>query len=337
MEGKANSGATVRIAIDAMGGDYAPDEIVKGASQAAREAPGREIILVGHEEMMQTRYAKDVATPNILLVNATEVIQMDESPATAVKSKVNSSIVVGAKLVRDGQVDAFISAGNTGAVMASAFLYWGRIKGVPRPTIATVIPSIKQPVLLLDAGANADCRPEHLLEFALLGTTYAQRVLGRVDPKVGLVSIGEEESKGNELTKAAYDLLKASPLNFVGNIESREIPCGTVDIAVCDGFTGNIILKTMEGTAETLFSMVRETISQSLWTKLGGILVKPALKRLAYRLDFEEYGGAPLLGVNGVCIICHGRSKARAIKNAINVATKVVTRQVLEEIKSGFN
>jgi glycerol-3-phosphate acyltransferase PlsX len=262
---------------------------------------------------------------------------MGESPATAVKSKPDSSIVIGTQLVKHGEADAFVSAGNTGAVMAASLLYWGRVKGVPRPAIATVIPSLKKPVLLVDAGANAECRPEHLLEFAIVGTTYAQRILNRVDPRVGLVSIGEEESKGNELTKEAFELLKVAPINFAGNIESREVPYGGVDVAVCDGFTGNIILKTMEGTGETLFALLKESISQSMIGKVGGLLVRPALKKLARRVDFEEYGGSPLLGINGNCVICHGRSKAKAIKNAVDVASKMVSRQLLNEIKAEFS
>lgn len=320
-----------------MGGDYAPEEIVKGAQAAAKNDPQREVILVGQADLLKNKYAKEISVSNLLIANASEVIQMSEHPTTAVKSKPDSSIVLGAQLVKHGEADAFISAGNTGAVMAACLLHWGRVKGVPRPAIYTLIPSLKKPVLLVDAGANAECRPEHLLEFAIIGVTYAQRVLNRVDPKVGLVSIGEEESKGNELTKAAFDLLKVAPINFVGNIESREVPYGKVDVAVCDGFTGNIVLKTMEGTGETLLTLLKESISQSLLTKIGGFLVKPALKRFALRVDFEEYGGSPLLGINGNCVICHGRSKAKAIMNAIDVASKMVSRQVLNEIKAEFS
>lgn len=320
-----------------MGGDYAPDVIIEGALEASQKNPEIELILVGQAEVLAAKYSKQINVPNLMVANASEIIQMGEFPTSAVKNKPDSSIVVGTKMVKEGQADAFISAGNTGAVMAAAMLYLGRIKGVPRPAIATTIPTLRKPVLLLDAGANADCRAEHLLEFALMGATYARRVLNRVDPKVGLVSIGEEESKGSELTKAAYELLKVSPLNFVGNIESLEIPYGTIDVAVCDGFTGNIILKTMEGTSETLFSLIRQSLSSTLLARMGGLLIRPALKRLAGQLDFEEYGGAPLLGVNGVCIICHGRSRARAVKNAIDVAVKVASRQVINEIKSEFS
>jgi len=322
----------VRIAVDAMGGDYAPHEAVLGAVEAAKEwsVP---VILVGREEELKRELASlEYPSDLISIVNAEETIGMNEPPATAVRKKRNSSIVVANRLVKDGEADAIVSAGNTGAAMAASLLTLGRIPGVSRPAIAIPMPTVKGVTVLLDAGANADCDPEDLLQFAIMGSIYAEAVLKITGPKVGLLNIGEEEEKGNRLTLATYGRLKESSLHFIGNIEGRDIPFGACDVLVCDGFVGNTILKFTEGFATALFCLMKEALLSTTRTKLGALLIKPGLKSLKARMDYSEYGGAPLLGVRGVSIISHGSSNAKAFKNAILSGINAINEDVTGKI-----
>lgn len=322
----------MRIALDAMGGDYAPLEIVTGALAAARENPQQEIILVGQQEAIE-KCGMDLPQ-NVQIYPASEVIAMDEHPATAVRRKKDSSIVVATRLVKEGNADAIVSAGSTGAQMAAALFGLGRIRGIERPAIATVLPTSQGGKLVLDVGANADAKPEHLVQYGVMGSIYAENILHINNPKVAVLNIGSEETKGNELVQAAYVLLKEAPCNFIGNIEGREVPHGVADVIVCDGFVGNVILKFAEGLAGTLFDMIKKEIMATNLRKLGGALIKPGMKQIAKALDYAEYGGSPLLGVNGVSIVCHGSSKAKAIKNAIRVAGECVDSRYIDVIKS---
>jgi len=321
----------VKIAVDAMGGDFAPGEIVKGALQAAREYK-QAIILVGDEEKVLAELGSDYPVELISIVHAPEVIAMGEHPAVAVRRKKNSSIVRATQLVKDGKASALVSAGSTGAAMASALLGLGRIKGIDRPAIAGVLPSEKGYTVLLDVGANVDCKPHNLQQFSVMGYLYAKRVLGIANPRVGLLSNGEEETKGSEVTLAAYPLLQQAGINFVGNIEGRDIFRGTVDVAVCDGFIGNIVLKAGEGIAGALYKTLKEEINKSWAAKIGIVMAIKALNRFKKRIDYAEYGGAPLLGVNGVSIICHGSSTAKALKNGIRVAMESVDNCLVDAI-----
>ncbi len=323
----------MRIAVDAMGGDYAPGEIIKGSLAAAREY-GLEIILVGNEKQVRSGMGGDNCNSLVDILHAPEVIEMGEPPAVAVRRKQNSSVVMAARLVKEGSAQAFVSAGSTGAAMAAALLQVGRIKGVDRPAIASVLPNEKGFTVLLDAGANVDCKPHQLLQFGLMGYLYAQKILAISAPKVGLLSVGEEETKGNELTLSVFPLLKNSGLNFTGNVEGRDIFQGTVDVVVCDGFVGNIVLKTGEGMVAALFKMFKEEIARNWLARLGTAVALYALRNFRRRLDYAEYGGAPLLGVNGVAIICHGSSKEKAIKNAIRLARESVENRLVEAIQN---
>lgn len=325
----------MRIAVDAMGGDYAPEEIVKGAIQAAKELEV-EIALVGDPEQLERELHKyDFNKQLISIVPASEVITMGEHPASAVRKKADSSIMVATDLVKKGEAQAVISAGNTGAAMAAAKLRLRSIPGIERPAIATVMPTEKGKCLILDVGANADCKPSHLLHFALMGSIYVEKIWGITQPKVGLLNIGEEETKGNELSIATYELLKQSNLNFVGNAEGRDITKGDIDVIVCDGFVGNVVLKFGEGLASSIFQLIKGEIKRNWLAGLGIVFLAPVLKALKKKMDYTEYGGAPLLGVNGVSIISHGSSKEKAIKNAIRVAKEVVEGQVVENICQG--
>ncbi|MHB1405492.1 MAG: phosphate acyltransferase PlsX [Desulfitobacteriaceae bacterium] len=308
----------MRIALDAMGGDYAPGEIIKGAVKAAQAYPRMEIILVGQSVRINPLLSNIPA--NMSLLEASEVIGMDEHPAQAVRKKKDSSIVVATRLVKEKKADAVVSAGSTGAQMASALLGLGRVKGVERPGIATVLPTLAGGKLVLDVGANPDAKPEHLLQYAQMGSIYAHHIMGIENPRIALLNIGTEESKGNELTQHAYPLLQASSLNFSGNIEGRDVPYGRADVVVCDGFVGNVVLKTAEGLAGALFELIKDKITSTPVRKLGALAVKPGLKEIARMMDYAEYGGSPLLGVNGISIVCHGSSKEKAIFNAIRVA-----------------
>ncbi|MCL6636253.1 MAG: phosphate acyltransferase PlsX [Peptococcaceae bacterium] len=325
----------MRIAVDAMGGDYAPGEIVKGALQAALEYK-LAIILVGDEARVWAELGGNDAGGLVSVVHAPEVVEMGEHPAVAVRRKKNSSIVRATRLVKEGEADALVSAGSTGAAMASALLGLGRIRGIGRPAIAGLLPSEKGFTVLLDVGANVDCKPHHLLQFGIMGYLYAKKIRGIGNPRVGLLSNGEEETKGNETTLAAFPLLKKAGINFIGNVEGRDIFRGTVDVVVCDGFVGNIVLKAGEGMAGALFRMMKEEITRNWLAKVGTVMVEPALKGIQRRLDYAEYGGAPLLGVNGVSIICHGSSTAKAVKNAVRVAMESVENRLVEAIRDSM-
>jgi phosphate acyltransferase len=322
----------IRIALDAMGGDFAPAETIKGAIQALAGSDNIEIILVGQEERIkkELRHYKNVS--GISIVNATEVISTSESPIQAIKQKKDSSINVAVSLVKEGKADAVVSAGNTGALMASSLFGLGRIPGIERPAIASVFPSKKGNVVLLDMGANVDCKPKHLVQFAKMGSEYAEHVLKINNPKIGLLNIGEEPEKGNELTISTYPLLKETNLNFAGMVESKEIFSGKVDVVVCDGFIGNLILKFGESTAGFLFDLIKEELSKHPITKLAVLFLLPAFKRINKKVDYDEFGGAQLLGLNGVCIKAHGRAKAKAIKNAIRVAKESVSGDVVTHL-----
>lgn len=322
----------MKIAVDAMGGDYAPGEIVKGALKAAEIYPDIQIILVGQKDKILENIPGNALRPNMEIYEASEVIGMDEHPAAAIKKKKDSSIVVATRLVKEGYADALVSAGSTGAQMASALLGLGRIKGINRPAIGTVLPTLQSGKLLLDVGANPDAKPENLLQYGMMGSIYAEEILGIQNPKVALLNIGSEEGKGNELTQGAYELFKKSSLNFIGNIEGRDIPYGTADVIVCDAFVGNIVLKTIEGMASSIFKLIKEKITANSVRKMGALLIKPGLKEIAQTLDYAEYGGAPLLGVNGNSIICHGSSKEIAILNAVRVAKECIEQKIIEKI-----
>lgn len=322
----------MRIAVDAMGGDFAPVEVVKGAVEAA-EKDGIDIVLVGDRDQIKAELAKYPAVA-VDIRHASEIVQMDEHPANAIRRKPDSSIVVAAGLVVSGEADAIVSAGNTGAAMAVATLKLGRIPGIARPAIAALLPANKGKAVILDAGANVDCSVDNLLQFAVMGREYAERVLKLNNPRIGLLSIGEEPSKGNELTKAAHAQLAQSDLHFVGNVDGKDVFRGAADVIICDGFAGNLVLKIAEAIAEFLQSNLKEEINKNPVYKLGVLMLSPALKRAKNRLDYAEYGGAPLLGVNGVCIISHGRSDARAIRNAIKAAANAVENNVVKFIST---
>jgi glycerol-3-phosphate acyltransferase PlsX len=333
MEGD-RSPDVVRIALDAMGGDHAPQEIVKGALLAVAEYPV-EVILVGQEEVVRKELAAaSESTPrSIEVVDAREVVEMDDTAMAPLRRKRNSSIRVCANLVAEGRADAFVSAGNTGATWTSARAVIGMIEGVSRPALAAILPNAKDHTLLLDVGANVDAKPNHLREFAVMGHFYAQMVFGIDAPRVGLLSIGEEEGKGNELTKETFRVLKETGLNFIGNVEGGEIYKGDVDVVVCDGFIGNVVLKASEALGEMVSKLLRQEMTQSLPRQVGALLAKGGFEGLKKRMDYSEYGGAPLLGVKGGCIVCHGRSNAKAIKNAIRVARGFASNRIDEKIQ----
>jgi glycerol-3-phosphate acyltransferase PlsX len=318
----------MRIVLDAMGGDYAPREVVAGAVEAAR-LYGVEIVLVGREEEVRAELRRYPGT-ELSVVHASEVIGMDEHPAMAVRRKGNSSIVVGLRLVRDRQADAFVSAGHSGAVMAAATWLLGRLPGVERPALATVFPAREGFFLAADIGANTDCRPEYLLQFAHMASAYAERVLGIPRPRVALLANGEEETKGDRLVQETHALLRQARLNFMGNVEPKDALAGAADVVIADGFVGNIFLKSTEATAETLLGMLREELTRSPWSRLPAMLLRPAFRRLRRRLDYREYGGALLLGLKGIAVIGHGRSDARAIRSAVRVAREAVLQKAVE-------
>jgi len=321
----------IRIAIDAMGGDFAPEEVIKGTVEATLELPVH-IVLVGDEPEIKKQLARHKRTGSISVVHAAEVIGMDEAPALAVKQKKDSSVSVAVRLVKAGRVDAVISAGNTGAFMAASLFGLGRIRGVERPAIATIFPTMGKDVLLLDMGANVDCKPKHLKQFAEMGSLYAEHIMHVANPRVGLLNIGEEPSKGNELTREVYPLLKHSKLNFIGNVESKEILSGNVDVIVCDGFVGNLILKFGESLSKTIFTLLKKELTKNPLSKLGAFILYPAFRRLKKSIEYDEYGAAPLLGINGVCFKAHGRAKAKAIKNAIKTTAEAVKEKIVQYI-----
>ena len=327
----------MKIVLDAMGSDELPVPDVAGAVLAARDAErGDEIILVGDEKRVQAELDKhETVDLPLKLVHASQVIEMTDKPARAVKSRPDSSMVVGMDLVKSGQADAFVSAGNTGGVLATALFRLGRIRGIRRPGLTVLFPLPSGPVVLLDVGANADCKPEYLYQFGLMGSAYAERVLGKERPRVATLSNGEEAGKGNTLVKEAFDLLQASPLNFVGNVEPKELVAGEVDVVVTDGFTGNVFTKAAEAVSKMLTGMIGDQIKANPLTMLGGLLAKPAFGRVKRQLDPSEVGGAVLLGVEGVVIVGHGRSNAIAIKNAIGQARLAVQGELLNAIRQG--
>jgi glycerol-3-phosphate acyltransferase PlsX len=310
-----------------MGGDHAPHEIVKGALIAAREYPAVHIILVGREEAIRQQLGAEVPS-NVEIVHADEVVEMDDTALAPIRKKRNSSIRICANLVRDGRAEAMVSAGHTGAAMTSAYMVLGTIEGVNRPALAAILPSTKGHTILLDVGANVDTKASHLREFAVMGHFYAQMIFGIEQPRVGLLSIGEEEGKGNELTKETFRVLKETGLNFMGNAEGRDIYNGNADVVVCDGFIGNVVLKASESLGEFVSKTLRAEVTRTPVRKLGALLTKGAFDDLKKRMDYSEYGGAPLLGVKGGCIVCHGRSNAKAIKNAIRVARDFATNRI---------
>lgn len=329
----------MKIAIDAMGGDFAPEQIVLGAIAAAKEY-GCEIVLVGDEDKIKIILDQDTNWGNlsISIHHASDVIGMAEHPGAAVRRKKDSSIVVATRLVKEGICDAALSAGSTGAAVAAALLGLGRIKGIDRPTIATPMPNVNGVTMLLDSGANVDSKPHHLLQSAIMGSIYSEYVFGIKNPRVGLLNIGEEATKGNEQVLSTYPLLKElKTINFIGNSEGRDIPNGSVDVVVCDGFVGNVVLKFGEGLAKTIIKLIKEAIKDSnIFAKMAALVLAPTLKKLSKKIDYAEYGGAPLLGVNGCFIICHGSSNAKAIKSAIGVANEYVSKDVLRHISDNI-
>lgn len=322
----------VRIAVDAMGGDFAPHLIVEGAVQAARTY-GHQIILVGDPVVLKREVERCAGQDLSLQIEPSDsVVGMDESPAQACRQKPRSSIMLAAKLVADHRADALVSAGNSGASMAAALWHMRRLPGISRPAITTLMPTLEGVCVVTDAGANVDCKPKHLLQFAIMGSQFMKFIFNKTNPRVGLLSIGEEPSKGNELTLAAAELLREHVPNFIGNVEGRDISKGMSDVVVCDGFVGNVVLKFAEGMADALIALIKKEVKAHPIARLGGLFLRGALKAVHKKIDYAEYGGAPLLGVNGVCIICHGKSNPKAIRNAIHIAADFVEKGINQEI-----
>jgi glycerol-3-phosphate acyltransferase PlsX len=327
----------MKIALDAMGGDYAPQAAVHGAVWAARDF-GVTIQLVGQPDVIEKELAKHkTAGLDLPIIPATEVIEMEDQPATAVKSKKDSSMVVALRLVKNGESQAFVTAGNTGGALAAALFGLGRIKGIKRPALGTIFPTASERgyCFLLDVGANTDVRPEFLLQFAFMGSHYARHVLDIPSPRIGLLSTGEEEAKGSTLIQEVMPLLKQSKLNFIGNVEGKDIPTGHVDVVVTDGFTGNVYIKGAEGVAWIIQKMLEREIKARPIALLGALLARGAIKALRAKLDYREFGGGPLLGVNGVVIVAHGRSDPYAIRHAIRVAKQAAEHKIVEAIGAG--
>ncbi|MFW6238125.1 MAG: phosphate acyltransferase PlsX [Halanaerobiales bacterium] len=333
----------MKIAVDAMGGDKAPDEIVRGAVRAVNCLQDEllKILLVGREQDIKKCLDSGDSYPEerVKIIGANEVIGMNDAPSRALKKKKDSSIVVGCKMVGEEEADAFISAGNTGAVMASGLFNTGRLAGIKRPSIATVFPARRGETLLLDAGANADCKPENLLQFAVMGQIYAREVLDKKNPRLGLLSIGEEKKKGNKLTVETHELLLQDQRieNFIGNVEGRDIFTDICDIIICDGFVGNVVLKTTEGVASFVMDIFKDVLTRNLFTKIGALFIKSYLKEEMKKVDYKQYGGAPLLGLKGNVIISHGSSDATAIFNAVKSARKTVLSGIPALIAEDIN
>ncbi len=337
MKDSGNNSSRCRIVVDAMGGDFAPANAVLGAVEAFNENKSFDLFLVGKEKkIIQVLSSNKLSFSKDFIVNADEVIDMGDSPASSLKSKPNSSIVIGAQLVRDKKADAFVSAGNTGAMMAASTLIIGRISGLGRPTIGAEMPNVNGICYLYDVGASKDSKPNHLFEYAIMGTIFAKEMGGISNPKVGVLSMGEEEGKGNEVTEAAAKLLKESRLNFVGNVEGRDILAGSVDVVVCDGYVGNIILKFGESVPKLLKQLLTKTAEKSFFDKLLIGLSKNVLKKSLKSLDYQEYGGVPLLGVNGISIIGHGSSSVRAIKNMVLRANEMHQKQLIQKMTNAI-
>jgi glycerol-3-phosphate acyltransferase PlsX len=321
-----------------MGGDLAPQMNVDGAIEAALEWTDVEIVLVGDEAKLNACLAGRTLPSNVKIQHAADKIESDDEPVRAVRRKKDASMVVAGRMVKEGEADAMISAGNTGALMTTALLVVGRIDGIERPGLAPMIPTTDgRGVLALDLGANMDASPEHLVQYAIMGSLFRQKVDGMEKPRVGLLNVGTEAMKGNELSKAAFALLEQAPIHFVGNVEARDVLEGNCDVLVCDGFVGNILLKTLEGTAGTIFSVLRQEFTKSIWTKLAAAVLRPGLRRFRKKLDYKETGGAPLLGINGVVIKSHGSSDARAIKNGVRQARIAIKGDLIGSIGSEIN
>ena len=323
----------LRIAVDAMGGDHAPDAIVAGALMAARRL-NVGLLLVGAEDVIARELARHAGAGavDVEVAHAPDRIEMAESAAAALRRKPGASIRVAAEAVRDGRAAALFSAGHTGAAVMAAHAVFKRLPGVDRPALATVIPTRRSPAVLLDSGATVECRPHHLVQFAVMGSAYARVALGCAVPRVGLLSVGEEESKGNELTREAHQLLKSAPIAFVGNVEGRDVYSGEADVIVCDGFTGNVTLKISEGLVETVERLLHDELSATVGTRVGYLLSRQAFLRFRKRVDYSEYGGAPLIGLDGLCVIGHGRSSAKAVRSAIAMTVKCVQDQLLDKL-----
>lgn len=317
----------ITIAVDAMGGDNAPHEIIKGCIDAANK--NVKIILVGKKNLIESQKFNFT---NIEILNATEVINTEDSPIWALKNKKDSSIVKGLNLVKEKIADGFVSAGNTGAILSCTTILLKRIPKINRPALATPLPNINGISLLLDSGANVECKPIYLEQFAKMGSVYMENVMGIKNPRIGLVNVGVENTKGNALTKEVYEILKSSNLNFIGNVEARDIPAGIADVIVCDGFTGNVILKNTEGVAQNIFKMLKTELKKNFSRKLGAILAKPAFMNMKKKFDYAEIGGAPFLGLTSIVVKAHGSSNAKAIKNAISQCVNFIKADVTKKI-----
>ncbi|MFQ6041900.1 MAG: phosphate acyltransferase PlsX [Candidatus Poribacteria bacterium] len=329
----------MKIVIDAMGGDRAPEIVVEGAILAAREYKVN-TIFVGQPEAIEQELQKygNLSDIKYEIILASQVIEMDEHPVEALRKKRDSSISVAARLIKSGEAEAVVSAGSTGAAMAAAKIILGPLRGIKRPAIATILPNRDENVtVVIDAGANVDCEPINLVEFAIMGQVYAEDILGNKPARVGLLSIGEEKTKGNKITFETYNLLSQAPINFIGNVEGRDVVNGGVDVVVCDGFVGNVLLKIAEGMADMIMDAMRTEFSRNIITQFSALLTRTTLRRFKKRFDYSEYGGAPLLGVKGTFIIAHGGSSANAIKNAVRVASESVTQNVNAHIESKLN
>jgi glycerol-3-phosphate acyltransferase PlsX len=325
------------LAVDAMGGDFGPEVNVPGSLAAARET-GVRLILVGDEPSIRKELEKHAcADVRFEIVHTTQVAGMAEKPSDILRRKKDSSMQVAFRLVREGRAHGVITAGNSGAALACGMFILGRINGVDRPALASILPTLKKPIVLIDVGANADCKPYNLVQFGLMAEVLARCVLGIQSPKVGILSIGEEEGKGNGLTKDAFTLLKGSSLNFIGNVEGRDVFTGETDVIVCDGFVGNVALKLSEGLGSALASMLKTELKKSIWSRLGTLIALPAFKRFAKKIDYAEYGGAPILGLNGIAIVCHGKSNARAITTALQQAALFVEKKANDHLVEGLH
>jgi glycerol-3-phosphate acyltransferase PlsX len=323
----------MRIAIDAMGGDEGPKPIVDGSLVAARHLQIG-LVLAGRRPLIERELSRHPAARglDIEIIDTPDFIGMEEQASAALRRKPRASIRLAVEAVRDGRAAAVFSAGHTGASVMAAVATFGRLPGIDRPALATIIPTRHRPAVLLDSGATVECRPQHLVQFAMMGAAYSRVTFGYVDPRVGLLSVGEEEGKGNELTREAHQLLKAAPIRFVGNIEGRDVYAGEVDVIVCDGFTGNVTLKISEGLVETVEALLRAELQSTFGSQIGYLLSAQAFRRFRKRLDYSEYGGAPLLGVNGICVVGHGRSSAKAVRNAVTMAARAIGEGLLEKL-----
>lgn len=317
-----------------MGGDHAPASIIAGALVAARHQQIG-LLLVGAADAIERELARHpgAGSLDLAILDAPERIEMEEPAAAALRRKPRASIRVAAEAVRDGAASALFSAGHTGASVMAAHAAFGRLPGVDRPALATIIPTRRTPAVLLDSGATVECRPQHLVQFAVMGSAYARVALGRASPRVGLLSVGEEESKGNDLTREAHRLLKSAPVRFVGNVEGPDVFAGEADVIVCDGFTGNITLKIGEGLVETVEGLLHEELSSTFGTRVGYLLSRQAYRRFRRRVDYSEYGGAPLLGLNGLCVVGHGRSSAKAVRNAVAMTARFVSDELVDKLR----